>query len=143
MFIPTDESRGALWLFVVVPLSILFLCQFLAATAVAGFPLWARVAWAVLTFVPLVGILVIMVVDRRLYDIVAEPRPEPTRDRPRVYPLAYWSIIATPLVGLGLPLGIVALVQIRRSGGALRGSWLAWLGVVLNSAYWVLLAMRL
>jgi hypothetical protein len=85
----------------------------------------------VLLLIPLVGLVTLMLVDFRIADTVERESAKAAESR--LSRLSYWSIIMAWLPPVGLPMALVALTQIARSRGRLKGRGLAITGVVLNA----------
>jgi hypothetical protein len=137
---PASPAIGTLRVFFLVSAAlqfvflVCFIVSFLrAAREVHRYSTGKLVLFLVLLLIPIVSLIVLVVLDHSMYLESLDEHERPTAEHPHFSELAIWSLSAVLFPVLGLPLAIVALHKIARSGGALRGRTLAIASIVLNS----------
>jgi hypothetical protein len=74
------------------------------------------------------------VLDHSMYLESLGEEERPTAEHPHISELAVWSLSVVLFPVLGLPLAIIALHRLDRSGGKVKGRNLAITSIALNSA---------
>ncbi|MCF7956107.1 MAG: hypothetical protein K9M75_09920 [Phycisphaerae bacterium] len=130
-------KAGPVMLLLYFPCAMAFLYYFLCtAKLVKGYSAVKTAFTCIALLIPLVSIIILLYVDSDVYKRIKE------RENPELIPVVdersfcWWGLYSFMLILIpffGLPLGILALVKISKSGGMLYGKVLAWIAVVLNS----------
>ncbi|HUW56136.1 MAG TPA: hypothetical protein VMZ92_05835, partial [Planctomycetota bacterium] len=111
---------------------IVFLILFLGtAHAVLGYPAWKLVLMAIGILIPFVSLIVLGVVDHKVYARMREASGAPPLAP--VTGFAYFSLLLCIVPVVGLALSIIAVVRIRRSAGALRGMAMSIVAMVISA----------
>jgi len=123
---------------VCIALQVVFLVCFVitflrAAREVHRYSTGRLIGYLVLLLIPIVSLIVMVVLDHSMYLESLGEEERPTAEHPHFSEMAIWSLSLVPFPLLGLPLAIVALRKIARSGGVFRGRRLAITSIVLNS----------
>ena len=87
-------------------------------------------------FAPFISIILLLYMDSDMFKrIIAYENPDALADDGgrRLCRWALYSFLLLVVPGVGLLLGVIALVSISKSGGRLYGKTLAWISVVLSS----------
>ncbi len=89
----------------------------------------------VILFVPFLSLLLIAIVDRKVYDAIRQGEPLQSPIRPQLSSLAVCSLVLCLLPYIGLPMAIYAVRRITHSNGRLYGEKCASVSVVVNAAF--------
>lgn len=114
---------------------VIFIFSFLrAAREVHRYSTVKLILFLVLLLIPIVSLIVLIVLDHSMYLESLGEEARPTAENPHFSELAIWSLSAVLFPVLGLPLAIIALHRLDRSGGRVKGRNLAITSIALNSA---------
>ena len=114
---------------------VCFIVTFLrAAREVHRYSAWKLILYLVLLLIPIVSLVVLIALDHSMYLESLHEHERPTVERPHFSDLVIWSLSAVLFPLLGLPLAIIALHRLDRSGGRLKGRNLAITSIALNAA---------
>jgi hypothetical protein len=138
---PSSHAIKNLSVFFVVALAlelvflVCFIVTFLrAAREVHCYSTGKLILYLVLLLIPIVSLIVLVVLDHSMYLESLGEEERPTAEHPHFSELAIWSLSVVLFPVLGLPLAIVALHKLDRSGGKLKGRNLAITSIALNAA---------
>ena len=116
---------------------VLFYVFFLSTVKlVKGYSTGVMILIGVALFVPIISIFVLLRLDSDMFKrIHAYENPDALADdgKRRLCRWALYSFLLLVVPGVGLLLGVIALVAISKSGGRLYGKTLAWISVVISS----------
>ncbi len=114
---------------------VIFIFSFLrAAREVHRYSTGRLIGYLVLLLIPIVSLIVMVVLDHSMYLESLGEEARPTAEHPHISELAIWSLSVVLFPLLGLPLAIIALHRLDRSGGRVKGRNLAITSIALNSA---------
>lgn len=119
-----------------LPCLAAFLYFFLSTAKTVGeYSTWALVGIGLGLFIPGVSIIILLIVDTKLYQSIrdADGAAHPDRGPREFCSMGLYSLILFLFPYIGLPLAYFALRRISRSEGRLYGKTLAVISLVLNA----------
>jgi hypothetical protein len=86
----------------------------------------------VILFIPFISILMIAIIDRKIYDAIKQKETPTGQVKRQISSLAVFSLVFCFLPYVGLPMAICAVRKISKSEGRLSGKELAWVSIGVN-----------